>query len=259
MVAASDSVTQESGAADGVEPTPRYIGRAFFRVSRGFWTGPTRRNAWALTAGVLAFVLASLVTALGVNTWNKFFFDALEKRTIPIRSCSASPPLLGAGAGVRGRCGRPRAHAHAPAVALAAAAHPLPHRPLADRPAVLPAQHRGRRRQQSGVPHRRRRPTGDRAAGRFRHRAHQRDPGGGHLHRRALVVGGSLDLRPFGVPFVLPGYMVVAVILYAALTSTGIVLVGRPLIRYVETKNTGEAESSLRADARARKRRERSP
>ena len=56
------------------------------------------------------------------------------------------------------------------------------------------------------------------------------------------VVGGSLDLRPFGVPFVLPGYMVVAVILYAALTSTGIVLVGRPLIRYVETKNTGEAK-----------------
>src|SRR4051812_12355419 len=82
MVAASDSVAQESGAADGVEPTPRYIGRAFFRVSRGFWTGPTRRNGWALTAGVLAFVLASLVTALGVNTWNKFFFDALEKKDV---------------------------------------------------------------------------------------------------------------------------------------------------------------------------------
>ena len=31
---------------------------------------------------MLAFVLASLAAALGVNTWNKYFFDALEKKDI---------------------------------------------------------------------------------------------------------------------------------------------------------------------------------
>ena len=39
----------------------------------------------------------------------------------------------------------------------------------------------------------------------------------------------------------IPGYMVLAAIIYAGLTSATIVVLGRPLIRRVEAKNAGEA------------------
>jgi putative ATP-binding cassette transporter len=61
-------------------PRPGFIARRYFRLASGFWTGPTRRNAWLLTMGVLAFVVANLAAALGVNRWNRFFFDMLEQK-----------------------------------------------------------------------------------------------------------------------------------------------------------------------------------
>ena len=63
-------------------PPPSVTARAYFRLARGFWQGPTRLQAWRLTAGVLVFVLANLAAALGINRWNRYFFDALEKRDV---------------------------------------------------------------------------------------------------------------------------------------------------------------------------------
>ena len=48
----------------------------------GFWRGKTRRQAWILTVAVLIFLLANLAAALAINRWNKFFFDALERKEI---------------------------------------------------------------------------------------------------------------------------------------------------------------------------------
>lgn len=56
--------------------------RQFFRVALRFWSGESRLRAWALTAVVLLFVAAQLGAAVGVNAWNRFFFDALEKRDL---------------------------------------------------------------------------------------------------------------------------------------------------------------------------------
>lgn len=56
--------------------------RQFFRVALRFWTGERRLRAWALTGLVLLFVAAQLSAAVGVNFWNRAFFDALEKRDI---------------------------------------------------------------------------------------------------------------------------------------------------------------------------------
>jgi putative ATP-binding cassette transporter len=56
--------------------------RQFFRVALRFWTGEHRLRAWALTGLVLLFVAAQLSAAVGVNFWNRAFFDALEKRDI---------------------------------------------------------------------------------------------------------------------------------------------------------------------------------
>ena len=56
--------------------------RRFFATALGFWTGPTRLRAWGFTLAVLLFVAAQLGTAVGVNLWNRMFFDALENRDV---------------------------------------------------------------------------------------------------------------------------------------------------------------------------------
>lgn len=54
--------------------------RRFFAAALPFWSGKTKLRAWGLTLAVLAFVAAQIATAVGVNAWNRVFFDALEKR-----------------------------------------------------------------------------------------------------------------------------------------------------------------------------------
>lgn len=52
----------------------------FWGTVRGWWSGATARQAWGLTAALAALVLLNIGVNLAVNTWNRFFFDALEKR-----------------------------------------------------------------------------------------------------------------------------------------------------------------------------------
>lgn len=56
--------------------------RQFFRVALRFWAGESRLRAWGLTVAVLLFVAAQLGAAVGINSWNRLFFDALEKRDL---------------------------------------------------------------------------------------------------------------------------------------------------------------------------------
>ncbi|WP_197280812.1 ABC transporter ATP-binding protein/permease [Bosea vaviloviae] len=69
--------------------------RRFFVVALPFWSGETRWRAWGLTLVVLTFVAAQIATAVGVNAWNRLFFDALEKRDVAAAwSVAAWLPLL---------------------------------------------------------------------------------------------------------------------------------------------------------------------
>ena len=74
--------------------------RRFFAAALPFWRGKTRLQAWGLTLTVLAFVAAQIATAVGVNTWNRLFFDALEKRDVAAAWSAASwlPLLIAASA-----------------------------------------------------------------------------------------------------------------------------------------------------------------
>jgi hypothetical protein len=56
------------------------------------------------------------------------------------------------------------------------------------------------------------------------------------------IVGGSLTISAFGAPLTIPGFMVIAAIVYSSLTSLAMFFVGRPLIAAVESKNAGEAQ-----------------
>lgn len=53
---------------------------AFFRYAGAFWSGKTRWRALALTLLMGVALLGRLAVDLGVNTWNRWFFDSLETR-----------------------------------------------------------------------------------------------------------------------------------------------------------------------------------
>ncbi|MCB1507043.1 MAG: ABC transporter ATP-binding protein/permease [Hyphomicrobiaceae bacterium] len=52
----------------------------FLKMARGFWTGPTRRTALFWSGGALLLILCNLAVNVGLNRWNRWFFDALEKK-----------------------------------------------------------------------------------------------------------------------------------------------------------------------------------
>ena len=54
----------------------------FLLFALGYWRGETRAKAWLLTAGTIAFLLATVGAAVAVNRWNKFFFDALDRKDV---------------------------------------------------------------------------------------------------------------------------------------------------------------------------------
>ena len=58
---------------------PRVAG-AFARFAGGFWRGTEARRAWLLTAGLALSLLASTAVTVGMNRWQRWFFDALERK-----------------------------------------------------------------------------------------------------------------------------------------------------------------------------------
>lgn len=57
-----------------------FSAKLFLHHAVGFWRGPNSRMAWMWTAGALALVLVNLAINVGINRWNKWFFDALERK-----------------------------------------------------------------------------------------------------------------------------------------------------------------------------------
>ena len=55
--------------------------RRFWRAARGFWSAPnTWKIAWLMTATLVALVIGQLIFQYQLNVWNKAIFDALEKK-----------------------------------------------------------------------------------------------------------------------------------------------------------------------------------
>ncbi len=56
------------------------LGR-FWSAARGFWSpGKGDRLAWPLTIGIVLLVVLAVLAQYGINVWNRKIFDALEKR-----------------------------------------------------------------------------------------------------------------------------------------------------------------------------------
>ena len=81
-------MSDASVAADFGRPSSANL---FLKRALGFWTSPQRSGAWLWTAAALVLVLANLAVNVGINQWNKWFFDALEKK-----DATALVPLIAA-------------------------------------------------------------------------------------------------------------------------------------------------------------------
>lgn len=78
-----------------IATAPRSRWLEFVKLALKFWTGSTRRRAWLLTLFVVIFVAGQLAAQLGVNAWNRAFFDALEhKKTDDLWRIVMILPLL---------------------------------------------------------------------------------------------------------------------------------------------------------------------
>ena len=58
----------------------RYLIRRFWHSALRFWSLGGDRLAWPLSGGLLALILINLAFQYGINVWNRVIFDALEKR-----------------------------------------------------------------------------------------------------------------------------------------------------------------------------------
>jgi len=58
----------------------RLLLRRFWQGAAGFWLKGGDRLSWVLPAAIFATVLLGLAASYGINIWNRAIFDALERR-----------------------------------------------------------------------------------------------------------------------------------------------------------------------------------
>lgn len=206
----------------------------FIRLSFGFWNGATRGPAWFYSLGFLACLIANMLMALAVNRWSKQFFDALQNRDMDVIVWGIEQlALLAIGTGM---------------VAIATIQCrmrlQLAWRLWLTRNLVARWIENGTRREYAiehpvDNPEARIAEDGRLAIELFV------DLTGGIINIVLLSasfivvlwqVGGSY--RMFGI--VVPGYLVLAVVLYTCITSLGMWILARPLVASVEDKAAAE-------------------
>ncbi len=217
--------------------SPGAAARRFLTFARGFWRGETRRRAWIMTLTLIAFMLANLAAGLAVNRWNRFFFDALERKDVDtiltavglicglaVLSAGASVGLLHARIGLQVRWrqwlastlyARWLADRHFYQLSIIGSE--------ADNPEARIAED-GRLAVDLLV---------DFSLG----------VANATLAAVAFIgvlwfVGGSLTVSGITIP----GYLVIAAVIYCGLTTTGMYVLGRPLVEIVQAKQAGEAQ-----------------
>ncbi len=225
--------------------TPPSVGLAYLRLTGGFWATAGKKRAWLWTFAVLVSLLAQISTQIGMNIWNRVFFDALERKDAgAVGAAFLALPLL------------------LLAIALAVSA-------------LVVSRMNLQMRWREWVT---RRVAGWWLADQRYYRMAFTAPEQGapeyriaddvRLAVEPLVefaigliaasitaatfagilwqVAGSATLTLAGTPYEIPAYMAIAAVVYAAIASVLAFIAGRPLISRVSAKN--EAEAQFRAD-----------
>jgi putative ATP-binding cassette transporter len=210
--------------------------RHFAKLSLGYWTGPTRSQATLFVLGLFGCLVLNLVPAIAVNRWNKSFFDALQNKdqrlilismglmvALALISASTSVALLQMRMRFQLRWREWLTRTLVRRWMERRRFYQLSVLRLVDNPEARIAED-GRIAIELFV---------DFATG----------VTNALLMAASFVsvlwfIGGSLTVLGVAIP----GYLVIAVVIYSACTSYGMLLLGRPLVARVERKAAAEAE-----------------
>ena len=219
----------------------RYLLRRFWRSAFGFWGRSGKRRAWLLSAGLVLVILLTITIQYGINVWNRTFFDALERKDsaavlwqamifLPLIAVSVMLSISNVYARMSTqRVWRRWLTSHVVDYWLAKGRyfqlnlvggdHKNPEYRIADD-----------LRLSTDAPV-------DFAYGLLT----------AFLSAATFIfvlwsIGGALTFEIGGTPITVPGFLVVAAVVYAVLASGSMVLIGRRFIAVAESKNQAEAE-----------------
>ncbi|MBV9565286.1 MAG: ABC transporter ATP-binding protein/permease [Bradyrhizobium sp.] len=252
-VVAEDGDEVEPPPPEIVEPDPElspeeaeearrsYLLTRFWLSARGYWGRKGDRLAWVFTIGLLLLIVANVGFQYGINVWNRTIFDAIEKRdqaTVFHLTATFFPLAIGSVAlgvaqvfarmGIQRRwrawlttavISRWLANGRYYQLNLVGGDHKNPEYRIAEDLRVATA---------SPIDF----TAGITAA---------------FLSATTFIVvlwtiGGALTLTLGGSTFTIPGFLVIAAVLYALIASGSITAIGRRFVQFSEDKNQAEAE-----------------
>ena len=217
--------------------TRRYLLATFWETALGFWRSGW--TAWLLTAALIAITLANLFVQYRINVWNRHLFDALEAKdgSEVLRQALIFVPLTVANVSMA-----------VAAIYTRMSTQRTWRRWLNGR--VLDRWITGGRYYQLGFV------SGDHANPEYRVAEDLRvsvdapvDFAIGLLNALLSAVtfigvlwfiGGALAIPGTGIT--IPGFLVVAAVIYAVVASGAMAAIGRSFVRVSESKNQAEAE-----------------
>ncbi|MBV9427421.1 MAG: ABC transporter ATP-binding protein/permease [Bradyrhizobiaceae bacterium] len=232
---------EELSEEEGEQLKRGYLLRIFWQTARGFWSGQRRVVAWSLSGGLVVIVLLNIAASYGMNRWSRAIFDALQNKngqTVLFLSLLYFA-LLAASVGVNvaqvyGRMTLQRTWrrwltdtiidrwltgGHYYQLNLVSGEHQNPEYRIADDVRVAT---------ESPVD--------------FFTGVLQAFLSAVTFIGVLWAIGGALDVTVGGVPIHVPGFLVVAAVLYAIIASGSMVLIGRRFVAVSENKNQSEAE-----------------
>ncbi|TCU13487.1 ABC transporter ATP-binding protein/permease [Rhizobium sullae] len=219
----------------------RYLLTRFWMSARGYWSRGGDRLAWPCSIGLLTLIGINVGFQYGINVWNRAIFDAIEQhnaRTVYILSAIFLPLVFGTIVLVvaqvslrmtiqrRWRCwlttaviARWLANGRYYQLNLIGGDHKNPEARVAEDLRIAT---------ESPV---------DFIAGVI----------SAFLSATTFIVvlwtiGGALSLTIAGSTVTVPGFLVITAVLYAAITSSSMAVIGRHFVHVSEVKNQAEAE-----------------
>ena len=222
-------------------PDERRLITRFWQSASGFWRGPQAWRAWLLIALLISTVLLQLLVQYRLNFWNRDFFNAIEQKNgtalwaealifLPLAGASIALAIVS----VWGRMTMQRTWREALSNQLydywlengryqqlrfMQGEHHNPEYRIAEDARVA-----------TDLPI-------DLTLGLF------------SSALTAIIfigifwdVGDSLSINAFGVALTIPGYLVIAVIIYSVLLTAAMMLIARRLTRVLEENKRAEAE-----------------
>lgn len=226
---------------EAAEARKKYLLKRFWISARGFWSRRGDALAWPFSIGLLAMIGINVGFQYGINVWNRGIFDAIEKRdasTVYFLASIFPPLVLGSVMIVTSQVyvrmriqrrwrswltkvlvSRWIAHGRYYQLNLIDGDHQNPEARLSEDMRIATEA-----------------PV-DFVAGVI----------AAFVSASTFIVvlwtiGGALTLPIGGALITIPGFLVVAAVIYALITSSSIALIGRNFVRVSEVKNQLEAE-----------------